>query len=176
MKLMQTEKTLGSAAAKAAMDEKTARKYRDLGRLPSEIKVEHTWRTRPDPFAEVWEEVAEKLELAPGLEAKTLFEDLQRRYPGRFADGQLRTLQRRIKIWRAIEGPPREVFFAQRHRPGELCQSDFTHMSALEVTIAGQPFDHLVLLQMELEFPTVGDSVDSNGGKSHEEATQALHR
>ena len=39
MKLMKTEKTLASAAAKAAMDEKTARKYRDLGRLPSEIKV-----------------------------------------------------------------------------------------------------------------------------------------
>ena len=67
MMLMKTEKTLSSAAAKAGMDEKTARKYRDLGRLPSEIKVEHTWRTRPDPFAEVWEAVAEKLKLAPGL-------------------------------------------------------------------------------------------------------------
>jgi hypothetical protein len=53
----------------------------------------------------------EKLEINPGLEAKTLFEDLQRRYPGRFADGQLRTLQRRVKAWRALEGPPKEVFF-----------------------------------------------------------------
>ena len=144
MKLMKTEKTLASAAAKAGMDDKTARKYRDLGRLPSEVKVEHTWRTRPDPFVDVWEAVADKLKLAPGLEAKTLFEDLQRRCPGRFADGQLRTLQRRIKVWRAIEGPPREVFFAQRHRPGELCQSDFTHMNALGVTIARRPFDHMI--------------------------------
>ena len=137
-------KNLAAAAAKADMDEKTARKYRQLGKLPSEIKVEHTWRTREDPFAEVWGEVKEKLEINPGLEAKTLFQDLQRRYPGRFADGQLRTLQRRVKIWRALEGPPKEVFFPQVHKPGELCQSDFTHMRALGVTIQGQPFDHLL--------------------------------
>ena len=99
-------KNLAAAAAKADMDEKTARKYRALGKLPSEIKVDHTWRTREDPFIEVWEEVKGKLEINPGLEAKTLFEDLQRRYQGRFADGQLRTLQRRVKIWRALEGPP----------------------------------------------------------------------
>jgi hypothetical protein len=88
--------------------------------------------------------VKEKLEINPGLEAKTLFEDLQRRYPGQFADGQLRTLQRRVKVWRALEGPPKEVFFAQVHKPGELCQSDFTHMNSLGVTIQGQPFDHLI--------------------------------
>jgi len=144
MKFLGKGKSLAAAAAKADMDEKTARKYRGLGKLPSEIKVDHTWRTREDPFAEVWEEMKKKLEINPGLEAKTLFEDLQRRYPGRFADGQLRTLQRRIKIWRALEGPAKEVFFPQVHKPGELCQSDFTHMKALGVTIQGQPFDHLV--------------------------------
>ena len=137
-------KSLAASAAKADMDEKTARKYRQLGKLPSEIKVEHTWRTREDPFAEVWEEVKKKLKINPGLEAKTLFEDLQRRYPGRFADGQLRTLQRRVKIWQALEGPAKEVFFPQIHYPGELCESDFTHMKALGVTIGGQPFDHLI--------------------------------
>jgi len=144
MKFLGKGKSLAAAAAKADMDEKTARKYRGLGKLPSEIKVDHTWRTREDPFAEVWEEMKKKLEINPGLEAKTLFEDLQRRYPGRFADGQLRTLQRRIKIWRALEGPAKEVFFPQVHKPGELCQSDFTHMKALRVTIQGQPFDHLL--------------------------------
>jgi len=144
MELLGTGKSLSSAAAKADMDEKTARKYRDLKKLPSEINVEHTWRTREDPFSEVWEEVNDKLEINPGLEAKTLFEDLQRRYPGRFADGQLRTLQRRVKIWRALEGPSKEVFFPQEHHPGELCQSDFTHMSSLGVTIHGQRFDHLI--------------------------------
>lgn len=143
-KLVKSEKTMAAAAAKAGMDEKTARKYRDLGQLPSEVKPEHTWRTRKDPFAEVWDEVRAKLEINPGLEAKTLFDDLQRRYPGRFADGQLRTLQRRVKAWRALEGPPKEVFFAQVHRPGELAQSDFTVMDGLEVTIQGQPFAHLL--------------------------------
>ena len=144
MKLIETEKTLVTAAAKAGMDEKTARKYRRLGKLPSEVKVEHRWRTREDPFVEVWDEVKEKLELNGGLEAKTLFEDLQRRYPGRFADGQLRTLQRRVKAWRALEGPPREVFFPQVHKPGQLCQSDFTYMNSVGVTIQGQPFNHLI--------------------------------
>ncbi|MFQ6067301.1 MAG: IS21 family transposase [bacterium] len=144
MELLGEGKGLFTAAAKADMDEKTARKYRGLGKLPSEIKVEHTWRTREDPFAEVWEEVREKLEINPGLEAKTLFEDLQRRYMGVFADGQLRTLQRRVKVWRATEGPAKEVFFPQIHRPGELCQSDFTYMKALGVRIGGLPFDHLI--------------------------------
>jgi len=106
MEMLGKGKNLAAAAAKADMDEKTARKYRALGKLPSEIKVDHTWRTREDPFIEVWEEVKGKLEINPGLEAKTLFEDLQRRYQGRFADGQLRTLQRQVKIWRALEGPP----------------------------------------------------------------------
>jgi len=144
MKLSQTERTLSLTAAKAGMDEKTARRYRRLGKLPSELKAEHRWRTRKDPFAEVWEEVRAKLEDNPGLQAKTLFEDLKRRYPGRFAEGQLRTLQRRVKAWRATEGPGNEVCFPQRHVPGRLCQSDFTHMNSLGITIAGQPFDHLI--------------------------------
>ena len=143
-KLVQTEKNFGIAAMKAGMDEKTARKYRKLGKLPSELKRPHTWRTRKDPFEDVWHEVKSMLEINPGLEAKTIFEDLQRRNPGRFADGQLRTLQRHIKIWRALEGPPKEVFFTQVHKPGQLGQSDFTHMNSLGITIGGQVFDHLI--------------------------------
>ena len=143
-KLVQTEKNFGIAAIMAGMDEKTARKYRKLGKLPSELAKQHTWRTRKDPFEDSWHEIKSMLEINPGLEAKTIFEDLQRRNPGRFADGQLRTLQRRIKIWRASEGPPKEVFFTQIHKPGKLCQSDFTHMNKLGITITGRPFDHLI--------------------------------
>ena len=84
------------------------------------------------------------LELNPGLQAKTIFQDLQRRYPGRFADPQLRTLQRHIRRWRAMSGRPKEVFFAQVHEPGRLGASDFTDLSHLGVTIQGQRFDHLV--------------------------------
>jgi len=144
MKLSKTEKTLSTAAVKAGMDEKTARKYRRLGKLPSECSKPHTWRTRKDPFAEVWDEIEEKLKHNHGLQAKTLFDDLQRRYPGQFTDGQLRTLQRRVKVWRALKGPAKEVFFAQQHHPGVLAQSDFTHMDSLGVTIARQPFRHLI--------------------------------
>lgn len=143
-KLMHTEKTKAAAADKAGMDEKTARKYMGLDRLPSEIKKEHTWRTREDPFEEVWEDLRKLLGINPGLEAKTLFDELQRRYPGRFADGRLRTLQRHVKRWRALEGPPKEVFFDQEHYPGKLCQSDFTSMKELGITIAKQPFEHLL--------------------------------
>jgi hypothetical protein len=136
--------SLEVAAAKAGMDPKTARKYLRARRLPSEMQQKHIWRTRPDPFADVWDEIEERLRVEPGLQAKTLFEYLQQREPGRFSEGQVRTLQRRIKNWRALEGPPREVFFAQDHDPGELCQSDFTHCRELGVTIKGQAFPHLI--------------------------------
>ncbi len=143
-KLVQTERDFGTAAIKAGMDEKTARKYRNLCKLPSELEKPHTWRTRQDPFEDTWGEIKLMLEINPGLEAKTIFEDFQLRYPGRYDDGQLRTLQRRIKIWRASEGPPKEVFFTQIHLPGQLAQSDFTHMNRLGITIGGRPFDHLI--------------------------------
>jgi hypothetical protein len=132
------------AAWKVGMDTKSARKYRQADRLPSESVTPRTWRTREDPFQDVWPQLRELLEHNPGLQAKTLFEDLQRRFPGRFPDAQLRTLQRKIKAWRATEGPPKEVFFDQVHRPGQLCASDFTHMNDLHVTLGGQPFDHMV--------------------------------
>ncbi|MBD0326724.1 MAG: IS21 family transposase, partial [Pyrinomonadaceae bacterium] len=142
--MSRTEPTLELAAAQAGMDPKTARKYLADDRPPSEMKPDRTWRTRPDPFAAAWPKIKEQLELNPGLEAKTIFEALQQQYPGEFATGQLRTLQRRIRQWRAMEGPGREVFFRQEHVPGRLAQSDFTHMTELGVTIDGQTFPHLV--------------------------------
>lgn len=142
--LKQTEKTQAIAAAKAGMDEKTARRYLTNGQLPSQCKMEHNWRTRQNSFEQEWEETKEKLIVNPGLEAKTLFEALQRDQPGKFSDGQLRTLQRRIKVWRATEGPAKEVFFPQQHHPGQLCASDFTDMNELGITIGGQQFEHLV--------------------------------
>jgi len=145
-KYLSQGKTLEVSAARSGMDEKTARKYRDLNELPSEIKAarNRTWRTREDPFQEAWHIVKPFLEINDGLEAKTLFQYLQREYPGRYSDSQLRTFQRRIKNWRALEGPSREVYFPQKHKPGKLSQSDFTHMSDLGVTVGGLPFEHMV--------------------------------
>lgn len=144
MKLNQKEKSLSVAAAKSGMSENTARKYLGHRKLSSQIKQERTWQTREDPFEQDWDDIKLKLEINSGLEAKTLFEWLQRTYPGRYSDGQLRTLQRRIKQWRALEGSAKEVFFDQRHKPGELCESDFTHMSVLGITINGMVFNHLI--------------------------------
>jgi len=132
------------AAAKAGMDPKTARKYLRARRLPSELPQAPRRRTRVDAFEEVWGELRELLQVNPGLEAKTVFEYLQRQYPGRFQDGQLRTLQRRVKVWRGTEGPAKEVFFAQQHHPGRLSASDFVHMTDLEITIQSQSFPHLL--------------------------------
>jgi hypothetical protein len=143
-KLSNTEKNQEIAAAKAGMDPTTARRYRNLERMPSELKKERLWRTREDPFGEVWGAVQKQIEESPGLEAKTLFEWLQREQPGQFSDGQIRTLQRRIKLWRVTEGPAQEVYFGQVHVPGRLCASDFTHMTELGITLAGQTFEHLV--------------------------------
>jgi hypothetical protein len=144
MSLLQAGQSQQVSADKAGMDRGTARKYRQAGQLPSALRTEHDWRTRADPFALVWPWVVEQLSLNPGLEAKTLLEALQRAYPGDFADGQLRTLQRQVKRWRGLEGPGQEVFFAQVHHPGRLGQSDFSHMTKLGVTLGGRSFAHLI--------------------------------
>ena len=64
-KLLVEGETLSRAAWKTGMDRKTASKYR-TGKLPSERAVDHDWRTREDPFAEVWCEVHEQLVINPG--------------------------------------------------------------------------------------------------------------
>jgi hypothetical protein len=141
---MSEGKPLYKSAQKAAMCENTARKYYRKQKFPSEIKPEHNWRTRPDPFSEVWNQVEKILSDNPRLEAKTAFAWLQREYPGRFEDGQLRTLQRRMRRWRGEHGKAKEVFFDQDHTPGDLGASDFTYMSSLGITINAQPFEHML--------------------------------
>ncbi|OWK41246.1 Mobile element protein [Fimbriiglobus ruber] len=104
----------------------------------------HSWRTPPDPFADVWAGVVARLALPPGLEAWTLFRPLPRDHPGRFPDGPRRTFRRRVQTWRATHGPAKDVFFARVHTPGRWCASDVTHRTDLRVTIAGRPFEHLL--------------------------------
>lgn len=144
MEEMSKHQEIGRAAMKADMDRKTARKYVQAGKLPSEMIEPRYWRTRQDPFEEHWSEIEKRLRETPELEAKTLFAVLQEAHPGQYEDGQLRTLQRRVKQWRAEQGPDREVTLAQRHRPGEMAQTDFTSTAELGITIAGQLFVHLL--------------------------------
>ena len=132
------------SAMRSGMSRNTAKRYLKAGKLPSEMTTPQTWRTHPDPFVEDWPGIVVMLRDAPTLEAKTIFEDLVTRKPGRYAEGQLRTLQRRIHAWRATEGPEKEVFLAQNHRPGEAMQTDFTWATELEITIAGESFPHML--------------------------------
>nr|WP_233999995.1 IS21 family transposase [Porphyrobacter sp. TH134] len=130
------------AAAKAGMS--TAAGYRLLKKpqLPSQTKAPRG-RRRPDPLAGFFdEEVVPLLEASPGLRPIAIFEELRRRH------GDLpfarRTLERRIRDWRALHGPEREVIFRQLHEPGRLGLSDFTHMGDLNVTVAGVPLEHML--------------------------------
>lgn len=139
------KKTLEAAATAAGMSERTARKW-GHGALPSATGAPRTWRTRPDPFVDVWAADVEPLLVADKdgkLEAKTIFEEICRRHPDAFDSGQLRTLQRRVRVWRAEQGPEKEVYFPQKHAPGRMASIDFTHATELAVTIAGIPFVHL---------------------------------
>ena len=143
-KLMQG-KTQEAAAAAAGMSVRSARTWQQ-GPLPLESKSSRAWRTRPDPFAAIWSEaVLPLLQRDPesALQATTVLEWLEERYPGRFSPTQLRTLQRRLRDWRALHGPEQEVFFPQVHPPGREAQMDFTDAGELRVNIAGLPFPHL---------------------------------
>jgi hypothetical protein len=144
MREIEEHGQVGMAALRSGMHRNTARRYVASGKVPSESTTPRRWRTREDPFAEDWPDLAERLAAAPSLEAKALFEDLLRRRPGRYEPGQVRTFQRRVQQWRATEGPERSVFFAQNHRPGEALQTDFTWTQELAITIGGDPFGHLL--------------------------------
>jgi hypothetical protein len=138
-------KTLAAAAAAAGMSERTARVWQ-AGALPSQSESARTWRTRADPFATVWAaEIEPRLRADPErrLQALTLFEWLCERHPGQFQPGQLRTLQRHVRDWRAQHGADQEVYFEQTAVPGREAAIDFTDASDLGVTIAGAPFAHL---------------------------------
>lgn len=146
-------KSQEAAAAAAGMSVRTARVW-ERGPLPSQTQKKRGWRTRRDPFEGVWESVIEPLlrrDEDRVLEAPTILELLEQRHPGEFGAGQLRTLQRRLRDWRAVHGPDREVFFEQVHPPGREAQIDFTHATELGVTIAGALFPHL-LFEFVLSF------------------------
>jgi hypothetical protein len=134
--------TQAVAAARAGISERSARRIERGDGLPSQ-RSPRTWRTRADPLAPVWDaEVVPLLQADPQLNAVTLLEELQRRHPGDYGTNVLRTLQRRVRHWRAVHGAEREVYFAQEHPPGRLGLSDFTVADDLGVEIDGVAFPH----------------------------------
>ena len=131
-----------ATAAKVGISVRSARRIEQRATLPSQ-RGPRTWRTRPDPLAGVWEsEIVPLLRSTPGLTSVTVLEEMQRRHGEGLGEAVLRTLQRRMRGWRALEGEEREVFFAQAHTPGRLGLSDFTDAAELGVSIAGEVLEH----------------------------------
>lgn len=130
-----------TSAAKAGFSERTARRI-DKG----EHQTNHQPRqylTRKDPFNGLFEKhLVPLLEDNPALQPITLLEVLMEKVPKQFDHSYLRTLQRRVKRWRAKEGPEQEVIFLQRHIPGDMGISDYTWMNTLNITLAGNKFEH----------------------------------
>ena len=140
MKIRQTD-TVPIASAKSGFSASSGYRIERDRRPPSQKQAPRE-RRRPDPLAAVWEsEVVPILKTAPGLRAVAIFQELLRRHP-EIGPGVRRTLERRIRTWRAVFGPEQEVIFRQVHQPGRLGLSDFTAMADLAITVAGLPLDH----------------------------------
>lgn len=140
MKYRRTD-SVSIAAAKAGFSASTGQRIEQDPRLPSQKKAPRG-RRRPDPLADVWEsDVLPLLRSAPGLRPFGIYEEVLRRHPA-LSPGIRRTLERRIRSWRALHGPEREVIFRQVHEPGRMGLSDFTDMADLGILVAGVPLDH----------------------------------
>lgn len=143
------ERTKGRRQEQAALkanlkSRKTVAKYERLGQLPGELKQPRPYRTRADPFSQDWPEVERMLAVSPELEAKSLFEWLCEQQPGKYQEGQRRSLQRRLADWRVLN-QDKVAVLSQIHRPGEVLPTDGTWLTEVGVTIAGQPFKHLLI-------------------------------
>ena len=143
MNARETGVTQVEAAALAQISRRSGQRIEAGEDRPNRGRV-RDWRTAPDPLAAVWESDLEPmLRREPRLKPTTLFEYLQEQYPGEYPQ-VLRTVQRRVKTWKAVHGPAPEVMFELRHEPGMIGLSDFTELKGVEITINGKPFEHLI--------------------------------
>lgn len=129
------------AAAKSGFSQATGYRLEQDPRLPSQRDRERG-RRRPDPLADIFDaEIVPLLQAAPGLRVVAIYEEMCRRHPD-LDRGIRRTMERRIRTWRALHGADQEVIFRQIHEPGRMGLSDFTDMGDIEVRIAGVRLDH----------------------------------
>ena len=148
--LLHRGASVASVARRLRMSEKTVRKYRDSGRLPSQLdRPQRTYRTRHDPLAEFWPEIEALLKADRRIKPYAILEWLKQKYNqppevSRVSDEIRRTLERRVKNWKLRHGVEQEVHFPQMHHPGDVMALDFVNLNNLAVTIGGQPFPHLL--------------------------------
>lgn len=144
MTLRNEGRTQKQSASKVGISERSGRNLENRGCLASQRKRKK-YRTRKDPLEAVWDgDIVPILEQVPQISCPVLLEQLQDIYPEKYSDSLLRTLQRRVRKWRAIHGPSREIMFSQEHAPGRQGLSDFTKLKGIEITIQGELFDHLL--------------------------------
>lgn len=130
-----------AAAARAGFSVATAYRIEQDPRLPSQKKPTRE-RRRPDPLAQIFDvEVVPLLKSAPGIRPVAVLEEMLRRHP-ELPRSVRRTLERRIRSWRAVHGQDRDVVFRQVHEAGRLGLSDFTEMDSLGVTVGGAALEH----------------------------------
>ena len=144
MRLYMTfRQTDGPAVSAAKASISTASAYRaEQDHRPPSVRKTLRGRRRPDPLVAFFDaEVVPMLTAAPALRAVAIFEEMQRRHPD-LSTGARRTLERRIRSWRALHGADQEVIFRQVQEPGRMGLSDFTDMADLGIGIAGQPLAH----------------------------------
>ena len=172
-KAARRQATQRIAAARTGISERSARRIEQADALPSQ-QGPRSWRTRADPLAGVWDsELVPLLEAKPGLQGRSLFEELQRRHVDRFGDGVLRTLQRRVRAWRAEHGNEKEIYFAQINPPGRLGLSDFTVCDSVGVIVAGEAFPHR-LYQFALAYSGWRHAEVVRGGESFAALAQGV--
>lgn len=166
-------KTQVTASCIAGISERSGRKIDKDELIPWEER-RRNWRTRQDPFEDVWEEViVPMLKETPSLTALTLFEYLQKLYRGEYPDSKLRTFQRRVKTWRALHGEEKEVMFRQNQEVGRMGLSDFTKLKGAEIRIDGKPLKHL-LYHFRLAFSGWCDVKVVLGGESYTALSEGL--
>ena len=161
------------ASAKSGISERTGRDIEHNKRLDPK-QQDRCWRTREDPFESVWEsELVPMLNDHPGLRPMTLLDYLQDQYPSKYPDSCLRTLQRRIKEWRSLHGPAKDIIFRQTHEPGRLSLSDFTELKQVVITINGAEFKHL-LYHFRLSYSGWSYMKVIQGGESYTALSEGL--
>lgn len=174
MQHRQQGNTQKQAAAKAGISQRTARRIEKSPTTPRS-RTERDWRTREDPLAAVWErELEPLLQSAPELTPTTLLDYLLEQYPDVYDQRVLRTLQRRVKQWKALRGPQKEVIFRQKAEPARQGFSDFTHPDSA-ITIQGKGFPHL-LYQFRLAFSGWRSVCVTQGGESYSALATGLQR
>jgi transcriptional regulator with XRE-family HTH domain len=174
MQQREQGKSQEQAAAKAGISVRSGRRI-EQSTTTTQAKSDRQWRTREDPLEAVWDsELLPLLEAEPELTGITLLEYLEEQYPALYDQRVLRTLQRRVKQWKALHGPDKDVTFRQQAEPGRQGFSDFTHPDSL-ITIKQEPFKHL-LYQFRLAFSGWRSVTAVQGGESYSALATGIQR